>query len=262
MKMCITPFHNSGILREAKIYMKMRKYWGRYTPHFYNLGKIGGFRYIVISEININLKNYAEKLRKKPERQRRMLQLIIGLTEASRAMHEIGYVHRDIKPSNVLVNVRSNKIPRPLLCDFGLSRRILDNEGQLLPPRKSGTIPFRGTYSYSSIHYLQQNEFRFSDDLVSIIYTISSVASIKIFPWYGKESVAETIKLKFDFNVYDHIGEQLSLPVLTAVQVYYDYVNALDYFTKPRYSVLISNLEQLLTDENGGGGGGLGGEVS
>jgi len=49
-------------------------------------------------------------------------------------MQSAGYVHRDIKPANMGFRVTEGKEVAIILCDFGLSRKIVDTSGNLLSP--------------------------------------------------------------------------------------------------------------------------------
>jgi eukaryotic-like serine/threonine-protein kinase len=59
-------------------------------------------------------------------------EIVAGVAEALHYAHQQGVIHRDIKPSNILFNADG----RPLVADFGLSRRTSDCtltvEGQIL----------------------------------------------------------------------------------------------------------------------------------
>jgi len=51
--------------------------------------------------------------------------LAAGVAEALEHLHRLGFVHADLKPENVLVDAAGE----PVLCDFGLSRRVGPDAG-------------------------------------------------------------------------------------------------------------------------------------
>ena len=60
------------------------------------------------------------------------VEIVAQVAEALHHAHQQGVIHRDVKPSNILLDAEG----RPLLADFGLSRRTTDStltvEGQVL----------------------------------------------------------------------------------------------------------------------------------
>lgn len=74
------------------------------------------------------------------------------MVNAIQRVHDSGYIHRDIKPSNFLLG-RGADHGKVFLCDFGISKRHLMENGIPIPPRNNGE--FRGTIAYASLnaHY-------------------------------------------------------------------------------------------------------------
>lgn len=74
------------------------------------------------------------------------LPFFLPLLDGLSAMHDAGMVHRDIKPSNILLerDPETGEIQRPIICDFGLSRRVQQNESMqlTLPGAVVGTPMF------------------------------------------------------------------------------------------------------------------------
>jgi serine/threonine protein kinase len=56
----------------------------------------------------------------------RALRLAVQLADAIEEAHNIGIIHRDLKPSNIILNSRG----APVILDFGLAKRLRQNESQ------------------------------------------------------------------------------------------------------------------------------------
>lgn len=93
-------------------------------------GQDGGRRYLV-SEL-VPGPTLAQRLTARRPHFREAAQIVARVAEALHYAHQQGVIHRDIKPSNILLDAEG----RPLVADFGLSRRMSDCtltvEGQIL----------------------------------------------------------------------------------------------------------------------------------
>lgn len=100
----------------------------------------------------------AERLHAGPLQARDAAEILLPICRAVAAAHRHGLLHRDVKPSNILFDESG----RPLLCDFGLAKRVetdsgLTNTGMILgtpsymPPEQAAGN--RGTLSAASDVY-------------------------------------------------------------------------------------------------------------
>ncbi|MFY7665009.1 serine/threonine-protein kinase [Flavobacterium sp.] len=110
----------------------------------------------------------SEKLNNQ-EKESIAIQLLKGID----FLHANNIIHRDLKPSNILIHVygkAKDRIIIPLITDFGLSKKAMNNKNSLINNSFSG-----GTLGYSSPEQLKNNEIRFNSDLWAygvIIYEI------------------------------------------------------------------------------------------
>ncbi|KAI6219755.1 Protein kinase domain-containing protein [Aphelenchoides besseyi] len=101
--------------------------------------------------------------------------MIIGLecVEATKELHDAGFVHRDIKPSNF-------SIGRP-----PKHRTIWkDGKEELRQPRK--TVAFKGTVRYASLNVHRLEEYGRHDDLWSLMYSLVEML-VGELPWQKLE---------------------------------------------------------------------------
>lgn len=65
--------------------------------------------------------------------------LLHQITEGLGHLHEMKLIHRDIKPHNILITPQG----RPVLSDFGVSKRLAEDQTSFHPTVQSGTIGWR-----------------------------------------------------------------------------------------------------------------------
>ena len=78
-------------------------------------------------------------------------------------IHDLGIIHRDLKPSNICLDENSV----PFLIDFGLSKKIIQNNNHIEIKSIKDII---GSYSFISINVLNLIEPSRRDDMESMIY--------------------------------------------------------------------------------------------
>lgn len=74
------------------------------------------------------------------ERRQRIAGLMAKVTGAVAFLHAHGILHRDLKPSNILLSARED--PEPLVCDFGLARRISGTNAVIHSWEVVGTLAY------------------------------------------------------------------------------------------------------------------------
>ncbi|WP_372367263.1 protein kinase [Candidatus Uabimicrobium sp. HlEnr_7] len=116
---------------------------------------------------------------------RKLLKIILQVTESLGAAHTKGIIHRDIKPSNILVD----KSGKPFLTDFGLARQKDGKDGLTM----SGVAI--GTPAYMSP---EQAEGRIREiDQRSDLYSLGAVFYELLCgqPPFSGSSLAETLQM-------------------------------------------------------------------
>ncbi|KAL6740380.1 hypothetical protein Aduo_013739 [Ancylostoma duodenale] len=97
------------------------------------------------------------------------LRLSMQALKAVEELHKIGYLSRDIKPGNFAPGQKCYKQSKTIfLYDFGLARKYVDKNGNVIPPRKD--IGWRGTTRYGSLTAHQRQDLGRKDDLESWFY--------------------------------------------------------------------------------------------
>lgn len=105
----------------------------------YEIGEDEGRPYFSLEFIDGE--SLSNKLEGKPQTPRQAAEIIHVLAQAMAVAHARGIVHRDLKPANILVT----KEGTPKITDFGLAKRLEDEEGG---QTRSGSI--LGTPDYMS----------------------------------------------------------------------------------------------------------------
>ncbi|KAM3412593.1 hypothetical protein ACQJBY_003988 [Aegilops geniculata] len=104
-------------------------------------------------------------------------QIIKGLCEGLYYLHEKRIVHMDLKPQNVLMD--DNMIPK--IADFGLSRRLSENQNQHI------TKEICGSLGYMAPEFLHKSEITFKTDIYSLgIIIIEILMGCKGCPEVGE----------------------------------------------------------------------------
>jgi tetratricopeptide (TPR) repeat protein len=99
----------------------------------YEVGEAGGRPFFSLELLEGG--TLKERLAASPMPPRRAAATLAPLARAADSAHEAGIIHRDLKPSNVLFDIHET----PRITDFGLAKRLEDDEGQTQPGQVVGT---------------------------------------------------------------------------------------------------------------------------
>ncbi|CCD68100.2 Protein kinase domain-containing protein [Caenorhabditis elegans] len=109
------------------------------------------------------------------------LRIGIQTLKACEELHRIGFVSRDVKPGNFAPGVKSNRQSRTIfMYDFGLARKYIDKNNQVIPTRKE--VGWRGTTRYGSLNAHKRLDLGRRDDLESWFYGLVEMTRGTL-PW-------------------------------------------------------------------------------
>lgn len=104
-----------------------------------------------------------------------MLRLMaLQIASALDHMQKQGYIHRDIKPLNMGLmwdDVKTVGKPRIILCDFGFTRKIVDEKGQFIPEDERDFEP-ESTMAYASPGTLRDIPQYYLDDAYNLLFSL------------------------------------------------------------------------------------------
>lgn len=109
-----------------------------------------------------------------------VVRLGILSVQAIQELHEkCGYISRDIKPGNFAIGIGSND-RRVFLIDFGLARKFMDPNRNVIAPRKD--VGWRGTTRYGSLQAHLKQDLSRKDDVESWFYMLVELTKGAL-PW-------------------------------------------------------------------------------
>ncbi|XP_072319614.1 tau-tubulin kinase 1-like [Eucyclogobius newberryi] len=207
---------------------------------FIGCGRNDKFNYVVMQ---LQGRNLADLRRSQPRGTFTMsttLRLGKQILESIEAIHSVGFLHRDIKPSNFAMGRLPSTYRKCYMLDFGLARQYTNTTGEVRPPRT--VAGFRGTVRYASVNAHKNKEMGRHDDLWSLFYMLVEFA-VGQLPWRKIKDKEQVGQIK---ERYDHRMLLKHMP--SEFNVFLDHVQALDYFTKPDYQLLMSVFENSMKE--------------
>uniref|UniRef100_A0A7E4ZQ96 Protein kinase domain-containing protein n=1 Tax=Panagrellus redivivus TaxID=6233 RepID=A0A7E4ZQ96_PANRE len=109
------------------------------------------------------------------------VRIAMQTASAIEELHRIGFISRDVKPGNFAIGNKDEDLHRLVfMFDFGLARKYVDKNNNVLPPRKEPG--WRGTTRYGSLQAHQKLDLGRRDDLESWFYAIVELTKGAL-PW-------------------------------------------------------------------------------
>ena len=130
------------------------------------------------------------------------------------------------------------------IIDFGLSRKYLDSNGEVRPPRQNAG--FRGTARYASIYSHASKDLAPRDDLWSVFYLLIEFV-VGSLPWSKIRDRDKIGEVKNQYFGNTKLVDKLP-PEFAEFQ---RYLMTLDYFSVPDYAHIVHIFRGLLKKTTG-----------
>jgi serine/threonine protein kinase len=205
---------------EARILLKLENY--SQTPNL--------FAYIhekdcMVQEL-IQGQNLEDELRQDGKfSEQKVLDLLAEILPVLEFVHDQGIIHKDIKPSNVMRQEPSGKL---VLLDFGISKRLYENQINLTIENKSNKLATQKNYSFpdGTVGYqAPDSHSSFSSDLYSLgatcVQLLTGISPENLQTLYD-DSWIDIIKANISDNTYKIIEKLLATNPLDRFQTAQD----------------------------------------
>ena len=144
-------------------------------------------------------------------------------------IHDKGYVHRDLKPSNICLD----KLNNPYIIDFGLSKKIIDNNKHIQEKKIHSVI---GSLNFVSINVIELIEPTRRDDMETIIYILFyMILDNNIYIKYDKLEIEQKKRIEVINNIILNTGLDKEYKNIISTL---SYIRKLNYSQKPNYEYI------------------------
>ena len=161
----------------------------------YDFFLIDNNKFVSMELLDDNLINIRRK-RKNPPSVPMLINIAIQTLKGLAVMHQKNMIHSDIKPSNFAVRLNMNQSSYDIvLFDFGLSQKD-DEDPQITEYRNKLVRNPR----YLSIHTHLTNQWTQTDDIYSLIYSLSDFCNDGL-PWDGRTTNNLVFEIKNNYDL-------------------------------------------------------------
>tara|TARA_Y100000996_G_C22414053_1_gene598498 strand:+ start:42 stop:806 length:765 start_codon:yes stop_codon:yes gene_type:complete len=122
-------------------------------------------RMMILKYYELDLFSYRIKNFENNSYRKKIYSFIRIILDTLSYVHNQGIIHRDIKPKNICIDKNNS----PVIIDFGLSKRYIENNIHINNNKTKSII---GSYPFISKNILELNEPSRRDDIISLFYTL------------------------------------------------------------------------------------------
>ena len=216
----------------------------------YRLINFNGHHMLVLSKLKVSLRRFVivadQFSRHIPHGI--LAKLGIQLLDSLQVLHGHKYVHGDIKPSNIML---SYDFTRPVLIDFGLVTRFVDETGSILPDEKTGLGGGTATYASPNAHRYKRLFPR--DDLISLGYMLIELFGDDL-DW--EDFCFELPRSDHKWILFGDIKTRIPIKTLCGEEVpdemkdFMNYVMELKWNEEPNYEMLKNLLHPVMNEDD------------
>ncbi|CAI5442414.1 unnamed protein product [Caenorhabditis angaria] len=199
------------------------------------------FDYLIMTLLGKDLHKMRCELEDKKFSMSTAIRAGIQTIKACEELHRIGFISRDVKPGNFAPGVKQNRQNRIIfMFDFGLSRKYVDQNNNLIPNRKE--VGWRGTTRYGSLDAHKRLDLARKDDIESWFYGLVEMTKGTL-PWRNvtnrtnvqkaKELARTTTRVQFLFETPPQYDKILTM------------IDAYTFESTPEYSKIIKLLNEV-----------------
>ena len=164
-------------------------------------------------------------------------------------LHEIGFLHRDVKPQNFAIGpINEMQI---YIFDFGIARKIFEENGQVRKARPDGLVRFSGTPRYASIRNHQHCEQGRKCDIESWLYMMYDLFDRDDgLPWKRvdqteRNALKNILKIKMAFMENQGCIGSESADIPSGFSEIISMIKKLEYEDRPDYEGILKHIQEI-----------------